>query len=622
MNPLDTPEESLADGFARRMLGLSQALDEPARDLLFRAARAVSLATSAGHVCVDLREALQLGPQDDVSAACAQLQATGLVTLSDSPSLLPLVIDSANRLYLARYFDYERRLAAALLARTGPLAAEPQPEDRALLDRLFSANRARLEERADWQKLGCAMALCNRLTIVAGGPGTGKTTTLVSLLAVLLRAQPQLRVALAAPTGKAAQRMREAMQQRAAALPEDIRDRLPDKVHTVHRLLGAVPDRRRFRHHAGNPLPIDLLVVDEASMLDLALATRLLEAVPGEARVVFLGDKDQLAAVEAGAVFHEICTDPGLDDGCRERLAALTGCAVAAIRPLPPRQASPLRNCAVWLDDSLRYRQDSGIGQLAADINRGDGAAALRRLGSGAHPELEWIRDGGPRLAAVSMNALAAGFDTYREAVQAFTGDAADAFAAFDRFRVLCAVRASERGAERLNQALSARFREGLRDPRDKARNPWFPGRPLIITSNDYGLGLFNGDVGLCLPAAEGGLLAYFPEPGGGYRSLAPSRLPPHETAFAMTVHKAQGSEFAQVALVLPATSSRVLSRELLFTAVTRARRKVMLFGAAEMLAQAIATQTQRNSGLLDRLRELAPPSPVEGSRAAHDRVS
>jgi exodeoxyribonuclease V alpha subunit len=607
MNPLATPEESLADGFARRMLGLSQALDEPARDLLYRAARAVSLATSAGHVCVDLREALQLGPEEDVSVACAQLQATGLVALSDSPSLLPLVIDSANRLYLARYFDYERRLAAALLARAGALAAEPQPEDRALLDRLFSANRARLEERVDWQKLACALALCNRLTIVAGGPGTGKTTTLVSLLAVLLHAQPQLRVALAAPTGKAAQRMREAMQQRASALPEDIRERLPDQVHTVHRLLGAVPDRRRFRHHADNPLPIDLLVVDEASMLDLALATRLLEAVPGEARVVFLGDKDQLAAVEAGAVFHEICTDPSLNDVCRERLAAWTGCAVATIQPLTPRQASPLRNCTIWLDDSLRYQQDSGIGQLASEINRGDGAAALRRLGNGAHPDLEWNLDAGPRLAPASMDALAAGFDRYREAVQAFTGDAGDAFDAFERFRVLCAVRASERGAERLNQALSARFREGLRHPRDKAGSSWFPGRPLIITRNDYGLGLFNGDVGLCLPAPEGGLLAYFPEPSGGYRRLAPSRLPPHETAFAMTVHKAQGSEFESLALILPAQANRVLTRELIYTAVTRARRKVTLFGAAEMLAQAIATPTRRHSGLLDRIRELAP---------------
>lgn len=607
MNPLATPEESLADGFARRMLGLSQALDDPARDLLFRAARAVSLATSAGHVCLDLREALQLGPEEDVSVARAQLQATGLVAHSDSPSVLPLVIDSANRLYLARYFDYERRLAAALLARAGALAAEPQPEQCLLLDRLFAANRARLGDRVDWQKLACALALCNRLTLVAGGPGTGKTTTLVSLLAVLLHAQPQLRVALAAPTGKAAQRMREAMQQRASALPEDIRGRLPDQVHTVHRLLGAVPDRRRFRHHAGNPLPIDLLVVDEASMLDLALATRLLEAVPGEARVVFLGDKDQLAAVEAGAVFHEICTDPSLDDACRERLAAWSGCAVAAIQPLTPRQPSPLRDCAVWLDDSLRYQQDSGIGQLASEINRGDGAAALRRLGNGAHPDLEWNRDAGLRLTSASMDALAAGFDPYREAVQAFTGDAGGAFDAFERFRVLCAVRASERGAERLNQALSARFREGLRDPRDKAGSLWFPGRPLIITRNDYGLGLFNGDVGLCLPAPEGGLLAYFPEPSGGYRRLAPSRLPPHETAFAMTVHKAQGSEFESLALILPAQANRVLTRELIYTAVTRARRKVTLFGAAEMLAQAIATPTRRHSGLLDRIRELAP---------------
>lgn len=602
MMPAMPPEEMLAEGFARQMQTLCAAGDETASSLLAKAARAVSLSTSAGHICLPLEEALGL-EEPGLTEARERLLQTGLVTSGLSEPLLPLVLDAHGRLYLARYFDYERRLAAQLMTRA---AAAPPAEgtDTETLDLLFP--RAGDNDGADWQKVACAMAAGNRLTVIAGGPGTGKTTTVVKLLAALLAAEPGLRISLAAPTGKAAQRMREAIRRTAKELPEHLTAELPEEVHTVHRLLGVVAGARRFRHHAGNPLSLDVLVVDEASMLDLALATRLLEAVPEDARLIFLGDKDQLAAVEAGAVFHEICADPGLSDGRRLRLARLSGCEPAALRPPAAEYASPLTDCVVWLTESRRYRDDSGIGLLAKDINRGDARAVTDRLARGGHKDLEWLPDSGACPRPSTLARLASGFDAYCECVRRYGGDRAPVFDAFDRYRVLCAVRGTARGVEATNRAIADLFRENLNHPADDRRSAWYPGRPVSVLTNDYGLGLFNGDVGLTLPDAAGRPLVHFPLAGGTFQAVAPARLPPHETAFAMTVHKSQGSEFAEVAFVLPFQASRVLTRELVYTAVTRARSRMTLCGHLELFAQAATHRTHRNSGLLDRLREQA----------------
>ena len=217
------------------------------------------------------------------------------------------------------------------------------------------------------------MALRNGLTVISGGPGTGKTTTVVNLLACLITQDPHSRIALAAPTGKAAARMTEAIRQRAEHLPEALREKLPTESFTIHRLLGANPGLGKFTHHAGNPLPIDALIVDEASMLDLALATRLLEAVPASARIILLGDKDQLSAVESGAVFAELCADPTLSEACRRDVADLCGYAPERIVPPAPVQPSALRDAAVWLTKNYRFGADSGIGRLAKYINEGQG---------------------------------------------------------------------------------------------------------------------------------------------------------------------------------------------------------------------------------------------------------
>ena len=617
--PTLPPEQQLAEGFARHAARWAAARGADARavDAVRRAAAGVSLAVSDGHVCLDLAAwAREAG--EDVRDVRATLLGSGIAGTPGQPGAQPLILDADDRLYLHRYFDYERRLARRLaLARSAPPdPAAASPALRARLAELFAANAARLAGATDWQQIAAALALRGRLTVISGGPGTGKTTTVVNLLACLVALEPKARIALAAPTGKAAARMTDAIRQRAEHLPEEIRARLPAESSTVHRLLGVRGGGAGFAHDAANPLPIDALVVDEASMLDLALATQLLEAVPPEARIILLGDKDQLAAVEAGAVFSELSVDPSLGADCVRELAAMTGTPAAAIVPPAAAQASALRDTAVWLTRTYRFAHDSGIGLLAREVNAGAAASVLAWLRRGDDADVAWLPDEARTPAAHGVPAsvtarLEAGYAAYLDAVAApdAGADPAAVARAFGAFRALCAVREGPRGVLALNAAATHWFRAELRrrgrDTEPDA-SPWFAGRAVIVLANDYVLKLFNGDIGIALPGADGELLVHFPDDGAerGSRTIAPVRMPRHETAFAMTVHKSQGSEFDDVLVVLPETRSRVLTRELLYTAITRARSRVTLAAGASVLEAAIATSTQRHSGLLARLAE------------------
>lgn len=628
-----------------RVLGRLGGCREP--EVLLAAALA-SRAPRFGHICVEIsmiRGSIRLeGLVDEAArldwpapdAWLAALQRSPLVRIPDpdrrasSPAAAdelaaaadpptPLVLER-DRLYLDRYWRYEERLARELTAR---LALSPPELDEALLqdglDRLFPRHGSSAAGGPDeGQRLAAERALQGCFTVISGGPGTGKTTTVKKILLLLLeqawlrherervrgqgRGQGtgpfQPRLMLLAPTGKAAARLNEAIHEGLAGLPArpaELLAHLPGEAFTVHRALGVRPDRpTRFRHGPEEPLAADVVVVDEASMVDFALMTKLVEAVPRTARLILLGDRDQLASVEAGAVLGDLCP------------------AGAA-----PGQG-PLGARAVQLVHAWRFGADSGIGALARAVNAGrsdDVLAFLRQertepgFGQPCYPELELVDEApGEGLEGRLRELVLAGYaPCLAAAVQA--GDAAAALAALGRFRVLCAHRRGRLGVEGLNRRIESWLAEaGLISP--AAAGGAYPGRPVMITENDYTLRLFNGDTGIVLadPAEPDARRACFSGAlPGEVRRLAPARLPPHETVFAMTVHKSQGSQFEQVVVVLPERPSPVLTRELLYTAATRAREKVIIVGQEPVIRQAIGERVQRFSGLRDKLTGSAP---------------
>ena len=603
-------QKALAEGFADRAVSWAAAHGAAGEvcAALRAAAHDVSLATALGHVCCDLG-VTAAALERPLALVRAQLLSTGLVGTPQDTACKVLIVDADQRLYLHRYFDYERRLAQRLgvASKTPPLSVGEGTQ--ALLHTLFPCRAEAAPEAAkegpDWQKLATALALEQPIVVISGGPGTGKTTTVAKILACVLADQPRCRIGLCAPTGKAAARMLEALRSAAASLPEDLRQLLPGESFTVHRLLGYLPATGGFRHHAGNPLAIDLLVVDEASMLDLALAVKLLEAVPASARLILLGDKDQLAAVEAGAVFSELSADPTLGAGCIQRLAALAAVPAELIQPPTPRTAGLGSDRVVWLAKSYRFSAHSGLGRFAHHVRLGEAQEAMGLLRAGEDPALQWLDDAGSELAPLTFAAVRDGLQPFLRQMRAESSNKAALFEALGTFRVLCALREGLRGVVQLNGALSRWFRAMLAHPLDRGdASPWYPGRVVMVLRNDHVLKLFNGDVGIVLPDDQGSLKVFFPDRGGACRSFAPQRLPEHDTAYAITVHKAQVSEFSRVALVLPATPHRVVARELLYTAATRARDGITIVGSGEVILKAVNSPTERHTGLASRLRD------------------
>ncbi len=543
----------------------------------------------------------------------------------------PLVLGGptdAPLLYLRRYAGYEQRVGQSLLQRAGEALAVPEVAAREWLDRFF-APKPEEPTATDWQKAACAVALRARLSVITGGPGTGKTYTAARLLALLLALHEggsPLRVALAAPTGKAAARLKQSIDDALTRLPVPADAGLDlnaliarmGPARTLHSLLGARPDTRQFRHHAANPLDVDVLIVDEASMVHLEMMDALLQALPPTARLVLLGDKDQLASVEAGAVLGDLCRDAAAgrySNATAQFVQAVAAQALAAefVVPEPP---PVLAQQTVMLRQSRRFK--GAIGQLALAVNRGDAAAArvvLSEAFAGAALSLRSGNQVTPLLAlqpstpqAVCTLALGtSGKPSYADYLRLLhtgpAGQGSDAHAswvrsvlkAFERFRILCAVHQGDWGTQGLNAAVQkALADQGLFKP----QGDWFAGRPIMVTRNDAQLGVFNGDVGVVLPNTEGKLKAWFLD-GDALRSVSVMRLAQVETAFVMTVHKSQGSEFEHTALVLPPGGAEVLSRELVYTGITRARQQFTLIEAeAGLLEAAIQRPSVRASGL------------------------
>ena len=465
----------------------------------------------------------------------------------------PLVLDNAGRLYLRRYWEYEKALAEAILLRC---------------DSQTPAN----PRTGDLQELAIETALARRFVVISGGPGTGKTTTVLKILERML-SQPggeNLRIALAAPTGKAAARLQETL---LAGGANGVRqDRLPKSASTLHRLLGSRRNSVYFRHNAKNPLPVDLVVVDEASMVPLTMMAKLFAALPHRANVILLGDRDQLSSVEPGAVLGDI--------------------ARAASEP------GPLQGSLVVLDKNYRFGNESNIFALCNAVREGEIERALKILNSGERPDVISGRTPPPLQVTERLRQrVIAGYSAYLRAP-----DPAEALKEFKKFRVLCALRTGPYGVESLNRTIEKILRE---EQLVTGTQNTYAGMPILITQNDYQLRLYNGDIGILLPdPANGSLLAWFIGEDGGIRRVPPARLPEYEPAFVMTVHKSQGSEFDNVLLILPDKESPVLTRELIYTGLTRARSRVEVWFQESVLRAAIVRTIQRGSGLRDRLCE------------------
>lgn len=536
----------------------------------------------------------------------------------------PLVL-SGSRLYLRRYWAYEKRIAGQVLARGVLPVPLDTPFVRQQLDLLFPPGES--GPGPDWQKVACGIALRGRLSIITGGPGTGKTYVAARLLALLFAIDPareRLRIALAAPTGKAAARLKQSIEGALGELQEKLGGALDlaalashiPAARTLHSLLGARPDTRQFRFNAAHPLDVDVLIVDEASMVHLEMMAALLEALPREACVIFLGDKDQLASVEAGAVLGDLCSyaEEGLyGAGTLAWVKEVTG---ETIPESFAGQGSPLAQQTVMLRKSRRF--GGSIGQLALAVNAGQ-AAIANSLFDRASAGAEVVRidatsaDAAVRLALRGRPGAPQSFSRYLDLLTARHADASahEVWAkailqAYDDFRLLCAVREGEWGAAGLNQSVE---RALVAEGKLRKGGEWYEGRPVMVTRNDPALGVYNGDIGIVLktPSIEPGstatsLRAWFID-GDKVRSVSVSRLAHVETAFAMTVHKSQGSEFAHTVLVLPKDPSHVLTRELVYTGITRARVAFTLVsGRGPAFAEAIGHKTKRAGGLMGLL--------------------
>ena len=544
-------------------------------------------------------------------AACAAspLVADGAEAPADRPLRL-----LGNLLYLERYWQEEELVRREFAARSGPVTEVDPQRLCAALDRLLD------RPGAERQRLAAAVAALRPLTVIAGGPGTGKTTTVARLLAVLhdlhrsgaATGRPGLRVALAAPTGKAAARLTQSVADAVGHLPPEDRAAIEGTTaSTLHRLLGSRGASGRFRHHRGNRLPHDVVVVDETSMVSLTMMARLLEAVRPDARLVLVGDPEQLASVEAGAVLGDLAAaggrpEPALQD-------ALQRCgAFRAERPRPPDSEDPpaepagpgtpgdpipIRNGVVRLERNWRF--GGAIAEFAAAVQHDDGDAAMELL-TGGSAELTFVAAdpaeiGPDRLGTFRDQVVGAATDLIGAAEN---GDVDQALRVLDEHRVLCGHRRGPYGVARWTAEIE-RWLDATRPGYD-AEGPWYPGRPLLVTTNDYDLGLFNGDTGVVVRTPQGRRAVFLRD--GKPAEFEPARLGGVGTVYAMTVHRSQGSQFNRITVVLPPAESPLMTRELLYTAVTRARGHVRIIGTEEAVRAAIARPAGRASGLKERL--------------------
>ncbi len=629
-----------------RAIPQAEALPEPL--LLYLMLASAQLAQ--GHLCLDFTDAAkeptrllpvalrQSSHATKLKDFCRQhppmqvatelLAYPALVSTDPRQTSQPFIL-RANRLYLRRYAADEQRIADFIDGRRQADLQLRQQVEPAVLRQLLSLLFPPEGVDVNWQQQACALAASSYFAVITGGPGTGKTTTVLKLLLLLLRQSASgLHIVLAAPTGKAAARLTESLTQSrlqlAQTLPQlaDLLPQLPARAQTVHRLLAPKPDGSGFRFHAGQLLPADVVIVDEASMLDVSLFAALVRALPPQCRLILLGDKDQLASVEAGAVLAEICRHAevgGYSQQTADWLAQLTGAALPAA--FLSAQPDALDQHVVMLRKSHRFNEHSGIGQLARAVNVGDQQASqLFQFTTAVAADVDTdtavvttdlhavllAKDQLAQQVSARMVTLLAPYLQMLQQPVTSANMAAQAQALHQQFaqvQLLCALRQGPAGVETINLALEQR----LAQLRLIGKNSgWYHGRPVIVLQNDYSTGLMNGDIGICLAVEHEGqpqLRVAFLQPDSknlsSVRWFLPGRLPQLETAFALTVHKSQGSEFNHAVLLLPPTESPVLTRELIYTAITRARTEFsLLLTDWTVFEQAVARRIVRQGGL------------------------
>ena len=579
----------IASEFRTFMCEMSSSDDPRAATTFYELAASLG----AGHSCLDLTTLTTGEPLKEWKTFLKSLSVVTDVTdvaetRTDHRPETPIILDG-NRLYMQRYYLYEKRVAAQLTHRN---QSRPVPHDGVTQDIV------KLNVGND-QKTAIYLALNRNLTIITGGPGTGKTTTVAHLIRLYRSAMGDddtLRIRVAAPTGKAANRLAE-------ALADTDQGEIP--VSTLHRLLGQYADGRGYRHGPQNPLIVDLLVVDEVSMINLAMMDRLLAALPETARLVLLGDSHQLPSVSAGNVLADLGQSPsGFSDEMRSQIESALG--------FDPDQPTPevhhhLQDATIQLNRNYRFTADAGIGRLATEVVEG-----VTPTLATVDPELT-LAQHFQQVSPVALVPLEVGTDPGRRLIEMYASyfallqgrpDVSQLLAAFEQARILCPTHEGILGVNAINAFLIREARRRLSLPADPRSHEFFHGRPIIITRNDYNLGLFNGDIGICFED-EGRTKVAF-QNGETTQELLAARLPEYDTCFAMTIHKAQGSEFDHTMVLLPPAGApplnQLVTRQLLYTSVTRARKSVTLLANRESLASAISQNVNRMSGLSDRL--------------------